>query len=183
MSPAKRSALMARIRGRDTEPEIIVRRLLHAMGYRFRLHARNLPGRPDIVLRSKRTAIFVHGCFWHRHNCGLAYMPKTRSEFWQKKFAGNVERDRRVKNELKADGWHVIAVWECQLGNPSSLAARLVKKLGPTGQKGKSAPVVAASTLPGTTGRIHVRARVLRPQRRRARSLSEDRQYQRRRSR
>ena len=130
MSSAKRSALMARIRGRDTGPEIMVRQILHAMGYRFRLHARDLPGRPDIVLRSRRTVIFVHGCFWHRHDCGLGYLPKTRREFWEHKFHRNVVRDRRVKGELKTAGWRVIVVWECQLDRPTALAAHLAKSLG-----------------------------------------------------
>jgi DNA mismatch endonuclease (patch repair protein) len=131
MSPAKRSALMGRIRGRDTGPEIMVRQILHAMGYRFRLQARDLSGRPDIALRSRRTVIFVHGCFWHRHDCGLAYLPKTRREFWQHKFHRNVERDRQNKAELEAVGWRVIIVWECQLDKPAALAAHLAKSLGP----------------------------------------------------
>jgi DNA mismatch endonuclease, patch repair protein len=133
MSPEKRSALMARIRGRDTKPEMIVRCLLHRMGYRFRLHGRDLPGRPDIVFRSRRTVVFVHGCFWHRHDCGIAYMPKTRQQFWQDKFEGNVKRDQKVTNELKAAGWRVIVVWECQVDNLSALSTRLVKSLGRPG--------------------------------------------------
>ena len=133
MSRAKRSALMGRIRGRDTGPEMTVRRLLHAMGYRFRLHARDLRGKPDIVFRSRRVAIFVHGCFWHRHDCGLAYVPKTRPEFWQRKFDGNVARDRRTKHELEVAGWRVVVVWECQLGDLASLAGSLAKELGPPG--------------------------------------------------
>lgn len=134
MSPEKRSALMGRIRGRDTGPEMIVRRLLHSMGYRFRLHGRDLPGRPDIVFRSRRAVIFVHGCFWHRHDCGLGYMPKTRQQFWQTKFDGNVRRDRKAMNELEAAGWRVIIVWECQIGKPSILAARLTNALGQPGR-------------------------------------------------
>src|SRR5262245_45810086 len=86
MSPEKRSTLMSRIRGKDTGPEMTVRRLLHRLGYRFRLHTRDLPGRPDIVFRSRRTVIFVHGCFWHRHDCRFAYVPKTRRQFWKTKF-------------------------------------------------------------------------------------------------
>jgi DNA mismatch endonuclease (patch repair protein) len=107
-----------------------VRRLLHAMGYRFRLHARELPGKPDIVFRSRRVALFVHGCFWHRHDCGLAYVPKTRPEFWQRKFEGNVARDLRTKHVLEASGWRVVVVWECQLGDLAFLARSLAKKLG-----------------------------------------------------
>src|SRR5947207_1477524 len=105
MSPEKRSALMSRIRGKNTGPEIFVRRLLRRLGYRCGVHARDLPGRPDIVIRSRHAAIFVHGCFWHRHSCGLAYVPKTRSELWQDKFLQNTRRDRRVIQSLKAAGW------------------------------------------------------------------------------
>src|SRR5262245_45714680 len=119
MSSAKRSALMARIRGRDTGPELIVRRLLHGMGYRFRLHARDVPGRSELVLRSRCAVIFVHGCFWHRHDCGLAYTPRTRRAFWQQKFNENVDRDRRAKHRLSAAGWRVVIVWECQLDKPA----------------------------------------------------------------
>jgi DNA mismatch endonuclease (patch repair protein) len=131
MSPEKRSALMGRIRGKDTKPEMIVRRLLHSLGYRFRVHSRDLPGRPDIVFRPRRVAIFVHGCFWHRHDCGLAYTPKTRQQFWRAKFDRNVKRDQEVRDELETAGWRVIVVWECQLKKPSALSARLVKSLGP----------------------------------------------------
>ena len=116
-----------------------VRKLLHAMGYRFRLHARDLPGKPDIVFRSRRVAVFVHGCFWHRHDCGLAYVPKTRAEFWQRKFGGNVARDQRTKHELEVAGWRVIAVWECQLADLASLARNLSKELGPPGALGRRA--------------------------------------------
>lgn len=139
MSREKRSALMGRIRGRDTGPEMTVRRLLHAMGYRFRLHARELPGKPDIVFRNRRIALFVHGCFWHRHDCGLGYVPKSRPEFWQRKFEGNVARDRRTKCELEAAGWRVVTVWECQLTDLPSLARRLAKELGPQGALGRRA--------------------------------------------
>jgi DNA mismatch endonuclease (patch repair protein) len=133
ITPRERSALMARIRGRDTGPERLVRRLLHGLGYRFRLHARDLPGRPDITLRSRRVAILVHGCFWHRHACGLAYSPKTRPEFWRAKFEQNVKRDQTVRAALKRAGWRVIVVWECQLERPQRLASRLTRLLGPAG--------------------------------------------------
>lgn len=139
MSRERRSALMGRIRGRDTGPEMTVRRLLHAMGYRFRLHVRDLPGKPDIVFRGRRVALFVHGCFWHRHDCGLAYVPKTRAEFWQRKFDGNVARDRRTKRELEVAGWRVVTVWECQLDDLAFLAGRLAKELGPPGKQGHRA--------------------------------------------
>ncbi|MCW5749621.1 MAG: DNA mismatch endonuclease Vsr [Alphaproteobacteria bacterium] len=148
LTPQERSALMSRIRGINTNPELIVRRALHALGYRFRLHARDLPGRPDLVLRSRGMVIFVHGCFWHRHDCGRAYMPKTRREFWQRKFASNVERDRRTREELEAGGWEVIVVWECQLAKPSALLARLVGKLGPAGRVSKPVRGGTKVTLP-----------------------------------
>lgn len=110
-----RSALMAKVRGKDTKPELVVRRTLHALGYRYRLQAQELPGRPDIVMRPRQKAIFVHGCFWHRHpDCRLASTPKTRTEFWKRKFEANVERDRRNIEVLVADGWRVLIVWECQ---------------------------------------------------------------------
>jgi len=131
ITPTQRSALMARIRGRDTGPERSVRRLLHGLGYRFRLHVSDLPGRPDIAFRSRRIVIFVHGCFWHRHNCGLAYSPKTRPEFWQTKFEQNVRRDKMVQRALKRAGWRVVVVWECEIVRLSKLTARLTKLLGP----------------------------------------------------
>ncbi len=107
---------MSRIQGKDTAPEKAVRSLLHRMGYRFRLHRKDLPGRPDIVLSAYRTAVFVHGCFWHRHEgCQYAYKPKSRQEFWQKKFTENVARDNRNLQALKVLGWNVLTVWECEL--------------------------------------------------------------------
>lgn len=116
LTPEARSALMAKVRGRDTKPELIVRKTLHALGYRFRLQAKELPGRPDIVMRPRKKVIFVHGCFWHRHpGCRLASTPKTRTEFWQAKFEANVARDRRNVDALVADGWRVLVVWECQI--------------------------------------------------------------------
>ena len=107
---------MSRIKGRDTAPELKLRSLLHRAGFRFRLHVRDLPGKPDIVLPKYRAAIFVHGCFWHRHKgCRNATKPSTRTEFWQDKFDGNVERDRRNRAALEEAGWTVITVWECEL--------------------------------------------------------------------
>lgn len=107
---------MSRIRGKDTRPEVQLRKLLHAAGYRFRLHVRKLPGKPDIVLKKYKTAIFVHGCFWHRHEgCAGATMPKTRTEFWTAKFHETVQRDQRKREELENAGWQVITVWECNL--------------------------------------------------------------------
>ena len=105
---------MAGIRGKDTKPEIIVRRLLHKLGYRFRLHRKDLPGRPDIVLPKWKTVVFVNGCYWHGHeNCELYRTPKTRSEFWEAKIAGNRKRDERNYRQLRDAGWQVVLVWEC----------------------------------------------------------------------
>jgi len=106
---------MSGIRGRDTKPELAVRRYLHARGFRFRLHVRELPGRPDIVLPRHRTAVFVHGCFWHRHaGCRFAYTPKSRQEFWLPKLEGNAARDARNEERLRDLGWRVELVWECE---------------------------------------------------------------------
>lgn len=116
ISEAHRSWNMSRIKGRNTGPELRLRSLLHRAGFRFRLHVKDLPGKPDIVLPKYRTAIFVHGCFWHRHEgCRNATTPSTRAEFWQEKFDGNVKRDRRNMAALKTAGWAVITVWECDL--------------------------------------------------------------------
>ncbi len=107
---------MSRIRGRNTGPELRLRSLLHRAGFRFRLHAKQLPGSPDVVLPKYRTAIFVHGCFWHRHpGCRNATMPSTRREFWQEKFDANVSRDARNQAALEAAGWTVLTIWECEL--------------------------------------------------------------------
>ncbi len=111
---------MAAIRGKDTKPELQVRRAIHAAGLRFRLHHRDLPGRPDIVLSGIKTVVFVHGCFWHAHSCQTS-KPKTRAKFWQKKFETNQARDRRVRYFLKAAGWHVHVIWECELKREAPL--------------------------------------------------------------
>ncbi|NKN39703.1 DNA mismatch endonuclease Vsr [Agrobacterium sp. a22-2] len=117
---------MARVRPRDTKPEMIVRRVLHALGYRFRLQAKELPGRPDIVFRPRKKAIFVHGCFWHRHpGCRRTTSPKSRREFWEAKFSANQARDERVQEELKALGWSSLVIWECETRNSEALAESL----------------------------------------------------------
>lgn len=118
----ERSAQMALVRGHDTKPEMSVRRALHAAGLRFRLHAKGLPGRPDLLLTSRRVAVFVHGCFWHRHpdpECKLARLPKSRLDFWLPKLEGNRARDERVKAELERLGWTVVEIWECQIAADS----------------------------------------------------------------
>jgi DNA mismatch endonuclease (patch repair protein) len=116
--PAERSEIMARVHAKNTRPEMLVRRLVFAEGYRYRLHERKLPGCPDLVFRGRTKVIFVHGCFWHRHEkCALARMPKSRLDFWQPKLTANKERDARNKKLLTKDGWKVLTIWECQLNN------------------------------------------------------------------
>ncbi|MER9309636.1 DNA mismatch endonuclease Vsr [Mesorhizobium australicum] len=108
---------MARIHGRDTKPEMVVRRLLHGMGYRYRLHRGDLPGKPDIVFGKRKKAIFIHGCFWHRHDdpaCTLARLPKSRLDFWGPKLSANAKRDALKQDALKRLGWNVLVVWECE---------------------------------------------------------------------
>lgn len=124
---AKRSANMAAIHSKDTGPEIEVRRILHSLGFRYRLHVRSLPGQPDLVFPSRRKVIFVHGCFWHRHaKCRYASLPKTRTEFWQRKFESNLVRDRKVKRELKRIGWEALTVWTCELKKSEKVTKRLI---------------------------------------------------------
>ena len=114
ISKEHRSWNMSRIKGKNTTPELRVRSVLHRMGYRFRLHKPELPGKPDIVLPKFNQIIFIHGCYWHRHEgCKLAYTPKSRKEFWQDKFDKNIERDKQVFNDLKVLGWKVDVIWEC----------------------------------------------------------------------
>jgi DNA mismatch endonuclease, patch repair protein len=127
-TPEQRSRNMAAIHNRDTKPEVRVRSLLHSMGFRFRLHRKDLPGKPDIVLAKHKTAIFVHGCFWHCHNCRWgAVVPKTRAEFWNNKRSGNVKRDRAKQASLEAKGWKVITVWECETRLAEDIRAALVR--------------------------------------------------------
>lgn len=129
-SPA-RSANMASVGARDTKPEIAVRRLLHRLGYRYRLHRRDLPGSPDICFPSRRKAVFVHGCFWHRHEgCVRTTTPKTRAWFWLDKFEKNVIRDRTNMAELRSLGWDAMVVWECETNDTVALTPRLAKFLG-----------------------------------------------------
>lgn len=126
ISKEKRSWNMSRIRSKDTKPEKIVRSLLHRMGYRFRLHVKGLPGKPDIVLPKYKTIIFVHGCFWHRHpKCKYAYTPKSRIEFWEKKFAENIARFKIVKKELEKLKWNVVVIWECEIKSNADLVNKL----------------------------------------------------------
>ncbi len=132
LSPERRSWNMSRIRSRDTKPEVVVRSLLHGMGYRFRLHRRDLPGRPDIVLPKYKIAVFVNGCFWHRHEgCRYAYFPKSRTDFWTAKFRDNVERDHRQREELRNLDWRVVTIWECETRDREHLQEQIVHRLGP----------------------------------------------------
>lgn len=127
-----RSALMSRIRGKDSRPEMVVRRLVHAMGYRFRLHRRDLPGSPDLVFSRRKSVVFVHGCFWHRHpGCRMASTPKTRTDFWTEKFLRNIKRDAAATAALEAAGWRVLIIWECEVRTPWVVADRLKTFLGP----------------------------------------------------
>jgi len=129
MSKEKRSWIMSRIKDKNTEPEKRIRSMLHELGYRFRLHRKDLPGRPDVVLPKYKTVIFVHGCFWHRHRgCKYSYQPKSRVEFWKTKFDTNVERDERNTEKLKKLGWRVLIIWECELEQkPEKLIRRLTE--------------------------------------------------------
>lgn len=121
---------MARIRGKDTGPELRVRKVAHALGLRFRLHRRDLEGTPDLVFPRYRIAVFVNGCFWHRHEgCGKAYTPKSRLPFWKKKFAENVERDARKHAALAASGWRPVVIWECETMNVDRLAAIIDERI------------------------------------------------------
>jgi DNA mismatch endonuclease (patch repair protein) len=131
LSQDRRSWNMSRIRGKDTAPEITVRSLMHGMGYRYRLHRRDLPGTPDIVLPARRKALLVHGCFWHRHpGCRYAYAPKSRVDYWSDKFEKTVARDKAAQCELEKAGWEVMVIWECELKDTLRVKARLAKFLG-----------------------------------------------------
>jgi DNA mismatch endonuclease (patch repair protein) len=127
----KRSDIMSRIKGTDTAVEMTVRRLLHRLGYRFRLHVSSLPGKPDIVLPRFKRVVCVHGCYWHGHSrCSRATIPKSNTEFWTRKIEGNIARDRRNARQLRALGWGVLVVWQCQAKNQIALTKRLQRFLG-----------------------------------------------------
>ncbi|RVM09367.1 very short patch repair endonuclease [Sinorhizobium meliloti] len=128
LSTSDRSRRMSLIRGKDTKPEMVVRRLVHSLGYRYRLHRRDLPGCPDLVFSARRKVIFVHGCFWHRHpdsTCKLARLPKSREEFWVPKLERNASRDRRNEQALKDQGWNVLVIWECETNNQGMLKRKI----------------------------------------------------------
>jgi DNA mismatch endonuclease (patch repair protein) len=128
----ERSRQMALVRGKDTKPEMVVRRIVHRLGYRYRLHRSDLPGKPDLVFSSRRKVILVHGCFWHRHTdptCKLARMPKSRLEFWEPKLAANSERDARALEALRRAGWSALILWECEIGSNRDLEGRITQFL------------------------------------------------------
>ena len=125
-TPEQRARVMARVKGRNTRPEMRVRRLVHAMGHRYRLHRRDLPGSPDLVFPGRRKAIFVHGCFWHGHDCARgARKPKTNAAYWTAKIKRNTDRDARALEALHEAGWETLVLWECALKDADALAARL----------------------------------------------------------
>jgi DNA mismatch endonuclease (patch repair protein) len=133
LTPDERSVRMSRVRGRNTKPELIVRGLVHGLGYRYRLHRKELPGRPDLVFPGRRAVIFVHGCFWHRHPkpaCKLARLPKSRREFWEEKLSRNRERDIAVERRLNESGWRVLTIWECELRDLPLVETRVRGFLG-----------------------------------------------------
>ncbi len=127
LSPQERSERMSRVRHKDTKPEMLVRCLVHSLGYRYRLHSRKMPGQPDMVFQCHKKVIFVHGCFWHRHNesCPLTRWPKSRLDFWVPKLEQNKERDLRNQEKLSELGWRFLVIWECQIKNSETLAKRI----------------------------------------------------------
>lgn len=134
VSRGRRSWIMSQVKGKDTAPELFVRSLVHRLGYRFRLHRRELPGAPDLVFMSRRKVIFVHGCFWHGHHCARGdRQPKSNSDYWKRKIGKNKERDRSHRKKLRDLGWDVLVIWECQLQNEEEVSALVKRFLGPTG--------------------------------------------------
>ncbi|ACL58821.1 very short patch repair endonuclease [Methylobacterium nodulans] len=141
LTPEARSRLMAAVKGKNTTPELKVRKLAHSLGFRFRLHRRDLPGMPDLVFPTRRKVVFVHGCFWHRHpGCRKASTPGTHSDFWEAKFSRNVERDARNERLLRDAGWDVLVIWECETRDGAAVAERLTAFLGPPGGAKPAAP-------------------------------------------
>lgn len=131
MNPEARSALMSRIKSKNTKPEITVRKILYSLGYRYRIHRKELPGSPDVIFSKRKKVIFIHGCFWHAHDCGRGFKPKTNVDFWKKKLDKNCERDRLVEKQILEIGWQSLTIWECQLKNETQLIDLLKDFLGP----------------------------------------------------
>lgn len=136
----QRSRIMKSVRSRDTSPELIVRRLLHRLGYRYRLHCRDLPGQPDLVFPSKRKAIFIHGCFWHGHDCRKGKLPKSRTEYWTAKIRANQDRDAKVLACLEDACWQTLSVWQCELKSLDAIGRVLREFLGPPGNGSQISP-------------------------------------------
>ena len=128
LTTEQRRLNMSRIKGSDTKPEMLVRKGLHSLGFRYRLHGKGLPGKPDLVFSSSRAVVFVHGCFWHRHSCSLGVLPRSNAAFWDAKLAANKERDETNERRLIAAGWRVATVWECALRGPARLPVEQVLK-------------------------------------------------------
>jgi DNA mismatch endonuclease, patch repair protein len=163
----QRSRIMKSVGDRDTGPELTIRRLLHRLGYRYRLHRRDLPGRPDIVFPGRRKAIFVHGCFWHGHGCSKGKLPRSRPEYWTAKIKGNQDRDVRVVTLLKDAGWRTLSVWQCELKNLDGIGRALRKFLGPPGDGRITRYPVAIgkhskTSRSGRRGRTPIKSRNLR---------------------
>jgi DNA mismatch endonuclease (patch repair protein) len=137
-TPEQRRRIMQAVKSGNTKPELVVRRLLHGMGYRYRLHRKDLPGRPDIALISRRRAIFVHGCFWHGHNCRKGRLPKSRLDYWGPKLERNKERDEEKTKMLESLGWAVLVIWQCETGDLDTLSSRLRKFVGRDDIKSRS---------------------------------------------
>ena len=129
VSPATRSKIMAAVKSKDTTPELAVRRALHRRGYRYGLHSPDLPGKPDLVFRTRRKVLFVHGCFWHGHRCGKGRLPKTKKAFWSAKIAANKARDIRNVRLLRREGWSVLTVWQCQTREMDKLVDKIARFL------------------------------------------------------
>lgn len=145
LTPERRSWLMSRVAGKNTTPELRVRRAVHALGLRFRLHRKDLPGKPDLVFPKLRLAVFVHGCFWHRHaGCQKATFPKSRTDFWLRKFTGNQTRDKKAINELESAGWRVAVIWECETKGPDALRKVISERIMEVVEASK-APAAAKS--------------------------------------
>lgn len=152
ISQEHRSWNMSRIRSSNTKPEIIVRSLLHKMGYRFRLHRKDLPGKPDIVLPKYRTIIFVHGCFWHRHSgCKFTSSPKSRIDFWQDKFRKNIERDLDAQKRLENMNWRVFTVWECETSDVSAIQSKIELFFAGYSTSLKNSVPIASQTTGGSS--------------------------------
>lgn len=129
LDPAKRSLNMAAVRSKHTEPELVVRKIVYGLGYRYRLHWKKLPGKPDLVFPGKRKAIFVHGCFWHGHDCVRGRLPSTNPDFWEQKIDKNKERDSRVRDQLESQGWDVLTIWQCRFKNISDVKQTIARFL------------------------------------------------------